>query len=484
MADDLFGIVGTHQAGTFAVRSVVAEGGFAVVYRAYHEGFRADVALKCLKVPKGMSAEEQGRFLDQFREEAELLFKLSSAIPSVVRPLQVGRIESPKVDFVPFLALEWLEGESFADLIDNRRQQGKPPMDLERVVRMLAPVADALAKAHRFPTEQGPVSVVHRDLKPENLFAAKLHGQSVVKILDFGIAKVKNAATQIAGHLSSTAGNQQAFTPTYAAPEQWFPKRYGQTGPWTDVWGFAISVVEVLTQQTPIDGQDVPSVMAAAVDPTIRPTPRTLGLATSDAVEAVFRRALAVDPRDRYQDAGVFWADLERAVGIRRERQALVPDLDSIPPTRGAPAVGGGPRNYAGGTQVAGTQPTDPAPRAANQTPMPFDDGFTPSRGVRAQRPAPLQLDGVGVSPLASRGVSRPMAVRRGPIERPLMERIWAPIQLLILAGLMRLGEFGYESWMQEPLPLGGFTLIWVWGPLGVIALGLLVWAFIKPGDA
>ena len=51
MSDDVFNIVGTLQDGAFQVKSVVAEGGFAVVYRAYHQNFRADVALKCLKVP-------------------------------------------------------------------------------------------------------------------------------------------------------------------------------------------------------------------------------------------------------------------------------------------------------------------------------------------------------------------------------------------------------------------------------------------------
>jgi hypothetical protein len=89
MASDVFGIVGSTVAAAFRVEAVVAEGGFAVVYRAHHEGFRAPVALKCLKIPGHMSAEEQARFEQQFGAEAELLFKLSAAIPTVVRPLHV-----------------------------------------------------------------------------------------------------------------------------------------------------------------------------------------------------------------------------------------------------------------------------------------------------------------------------------------------------------------------------------------------------------
>ena len=67
MSRDVFGIVGTSLAGTYRVERVVAEGGFGVVYRAFHEGFRAPVALKCLKIPAGMTAEHQAEFLEKFR---------------------------------------------------------------------------------------------------------------------------------------------------------------------------------------------------------------------------------------------------------------------------------------------------------------------------------------------------------------------------------------------------------------------------------
>src|SRR3954451_10504342 len=111
MAKDVFGIVGTTQAGTFRIDSVVAEGGFGVVYRAQHIGFRAPVALKCLKVPETMTAEQREKFLEKFREEGELLFRLSSLLPAVVRPLHVDALTLDGGRFVPFLALEWLEGE-------------------------------------------------------------------------------------------------------------------------------------------------------------------------------------------------------------------------------------------------------------------------------------------------------------------------------------------------------------------------------------
>ena len=106
MSADVFGIVGTTQAGMFRVERVVAEGGFAVVYRAYHEGFRAPVALKCLKVPEAMKEEQRKAFLERFREEGELLFRLSALVPAVVRPLHVDVLVLPDRRIVPFLALE------------------------------------------------------------------------------------------------------------------------------------------------------------------------------------------------------------------------------------------------------------------------------------------------------------------------------------------------------------------------------------------
>lgn len=105
-----------------------------------------------------------------------------------------------------------------------------------------------------------------------------------------------------------------AFTPTYAAPEQWLPKRFGQTGTWTDVWGLALTAAETLLGRAPLDG-DLAELMGTAVDPVRRPTPRNAGLSISDKVEAVFTKALAVSPSDRYPTVAAFWSELEEAIG-------------------------------------------------------------------------------------------------------------------------------------------------------------------------
>ena len=128
-------------------------------------------------------------------------------------------------------------------------------MSLVDLVRLLTPVARALERAHHFPDGAREVAILHRDLKPENIFIARLHGAQVVKILDFGIGKAKNAATQIVGKLSANEDALSAFTPGYGAPEQWLPKRFGQTGPWTDVWGLSLTLVEACCGKSRVHGR-------------------------------------------------------------------------------------------------------------------------------------------------------------------------------------------------------------------------------------
>src|SRR6187402_1292967 len=297
MVEDVFGIVGSVIASAYHVEGVVAEGGFGVVYRAHHGGFRAPVALKLLKVPQ-QSAAQQAELLELFRAEAELSFRLAASIPAVVRPLHVDAFTTADGRFVPYLVLEWLEGLTLDALIVSRRHQGLPPVGLRKLVRLLTPVARALERAHRFSGPDGTLAIAHRDIKPENIFIAQVAGEEVVKILDFGIGKVRSAASQVAGRLSQDGRAPMSFTPAYGAPEQWAPRHYGQTGPWTDVWGLALSIVEVLAGRPIING-DPAAMMGIALDPQRRPTPRNEGVDLPAEVEAVFARALALDPRDR-----------------------------------------------------------------------------------------------------------------------------------------------------------------------------------------
>ncbi len=341
MAEDAFGIVGSVIASAYRVESVVAEGGFGTVDRAHHGGFRAPVALKCLRLPPGILPEARQQFLEAFRAEAELLFRLSASIPTVVRPLHVDAFTLPEPDgrFVPYIVLEWLQGNTLDALIRKRRAEGQAPFPLKKLVRLLTPVARALERAHHFNGPDGPVSIVHRDLKPENIFVADVAGEEVVKILDFGIAKAKSMVSQVAGRASQgAAAGIATFTPAYGSPEQWAPKRFGQTGTWTDVWGLALTLTEALVGHPVIDGEPA-AIMGTVLDPNRRPTPGSEGVIVSDEVERVMAKALALDPRDRYADAGVFWNELLAAARITSG------ELTEVRlPRDGRAEGGGGPR--------------------------------------------------------------------------------------------------------------------------------------------
>lgn len=489
MADDVFGIVGTTQ-GAFKVERVVAEGGFGVVYRAYHEAFRAPVALKCLKVPATLPEQLRVQFLEKFREEAELLFRLSAAIPAVVRPLHHDVISAATGAFVPFIALEWLEGRTLASHIASRAAIGAPQLSPAEVIRLLAPVARALEAAHHFPGPSGPTCVVHRDLKPANIFLAQIHGAEVVKILDFGIARARDAATVMAGQTATTSGGlSTAFTPAYGAPEQWAPKRFGKTGPWTDVWGLAVTVVEALAGREIIGGDHV-AMMGTVLDEKRRPTPRSEGIFVPDALEAAFRRALAVDPRERFRDIGAFWDDVEQALGLPRSAPPIaVPSRSHAPPAARArssvlPASPASPGSTRSQDLLQSTGLAAPAAftEAARELHLPErGGGRLPPHSLPTEPVVPLALDW---SPPAPSPFARPSyspsrmpppmmeraPARPSPSTAELMAMFALPVRLAGAGVVITLLDLAAASLLFDGQRIGV-------GPIGLfhVAVGLVV---------
>jgi serine/threonine-protein kinase len=484
MSEDVFGIVGTTQAGVFRVERVVAEGGFAVVYRAYHEGFRAPVALKCLKVPDAMTDTQREAFLEKFRTEGELLFQLSSLVPAVVRPLHIDVLEVGE-RIIPFLALEWLDGEALDQIVDKRQAQGKPPLGIRTLVPFLQPAAQALAQAHQVPTPSGPIAIIHRDIKPDNIFVAKAPDGEVVKILDFGIARTRSAAQLDAGAMTATSA-LDAFTPGYAAPEQWMPKRFGQIGPWTDVFCLALTMVDALIGHPAIEG-DVSAMAQQTIDTSRRPTPRSLGLAVPDEVERAFAKALAVDPRERWRSIGEFWTALEKGLGLPPSIRLVDPQSRGLSLTE------------------AVEPPPPPAQSSASAQRVPTDPRVRPPGGQRipSARPgdvaAPLSSSGeptaafdISVDRIRTAPVTAPvklaprLAQRRdamaskGSISKrglaDLRERLRVPVLLVAVAAAMTLADTAYGKMVGEAFTFGGMRPVWISGPLALVGVALACW--------
>jgi serine/threonine protein kinase len=315
---DHFELVGTRLAGKYDVLEVVEETSFSVVYRAQHRVWRRPVAIKAFKALM-FSEHSREELLESFVREGTLLMELSERCAAICQARDIGSTTTAHGDWVPFMVLEWLEGESLDAVLARERAQSKAPRSLSDAVSLLEPVAQALALAH----ERG---IAHRDIKPGNIFLLAAAGGDAgrCKLLDFGVAKVVGDARAAADGLLA-----RSFTPDYGAPEQFAPE-FGPTGPRTDVFALAMVLVELATGREPHFEEGVTTRRLRAGNPRIPRTPKSFGVTVPPAVERVLSRALAVRPGDRFADARAFWLCLKRAMSetvCARERTLPIPLL-------------------------------------------------------------------------------------------------------------------------------------------------------------
>jgi serine/threonine protein kinase len=306
-ASDAFDLVGRTLDGKYAVESVADQGGFSTIYRAEHLVWHQTVAIKVFRFDEDEEEMSRLDLLEGFLQEGSLLAQLSSRTIAVCQTRDTGAVRVAGSMWAPFLVLEWLDGCSLSALIKEETLRGDPPRTLHAAMSLLAPIAGALALAH----ERG---ISHRDLKPSNIFVLREPADaSRVKLLDFAVAKVTDPARlRVGPSPRASAALTRLFTPAFAAPEQ-FNEALGETGPWTDVFALALTLVRLVTGASPLQGPGAAGASQRCLDPARRPTPRTLGLQVGDRVEEVFAQALAVRPEDRFTNAGAFWAALQAA---------------------------------------------------------------------------------------------------------------------------------------------------------------------------
>jgi tRNA A-37 threonylcarbamoyl transferase component Bud32/tetratricopeptide (TPR) repeat protein len=300
MSRDPLGLVGTLLERKYQVDAVVAEGGFSIVYRALHLTLAAPVALKVLRPSLRAERDALVDHVSQFRAEAALLSRLRSSGVVAVLDSGVTLLGQDPLWF-PWLALEWLEGETLKDHLARRRGQGgRTPAEC---LDLLRPVLVTMAEAHE-------LDIVHRDLKPSNIMLVPTRKGFVPRVLDFGIAKVMapDRKRPASGH-TATDSDTRAFSPVSAAPEQLSGAR---TGPWTDVYALGLLLTEVLLDRPPIGTTDRHELHRIAFARE-RPTPGAHG-APVGPWEEILTRALAVRPSDRPPDARALLRELEAAL--------------------------------------------------------------------------------------------------------------------------------------------------------------------------
>jgi serine/threonine-protein kinase len=266
-------------ADTYEVLSLVGRGGMGAVWAATHKRLPGKrVAIKVLH----KSALDEEAYT-RFRREAEIASRIGH--PNIVAVLDFNTLPGG----APYLVLEFLDGESLA----ARLRAG--PVGEAAALDIARQVGSALAAAHR-------AEVVHRDLKPDNVFLCPTDNGLIVKVLDFGISKIRN---------SSTLQTQESVligTPQYMSPEQAAGQNQ-RVDARTDVFALGAIVYEMLAGQPAFAG----GTLAEVVFRVVYEAPRRLGQlapSVSPQVVAAVERALAKDPAERFGDMASFVAAL------------------------------------------------------------------------------------------------------------------------------------------------------------------------------
>ena len=316
---DPLALVGTTVSDKYEIERVVGEGGFAVVYRATHKVWQRPVAIKVFRAMGDLPPDHREQLVKSFIQEGALLADLSERSAAICQARDVGVLRTKDNREIPYMVLEWLEGRSLEQVIDDEKAALVPPRTPAETLHILEPAALALALAHK-------KGIAHRDVKPANIFVlGDPRGDYTVKILDFGIAKVVQDVQRAAGSFQQTQGVVSSFTPAYGAPEQ-FSRTHGATGPWTDVFALALIFTELMTHEPPLRGDDLTQLAFCSMDPKCRPTPRAYGYEISDALEAALCRALAVAPDERFRSTGELWDALRSALALEPMRSFVGTD--------------------------------------------------------------------------------------------------------------------------------------------------------------
>ncbi len=264
----------TEKLGRYEILSVLGQGAMGVVYKAIDPLIDRTVAIKTINLD--LSKDELANFEERFYREAKSAGRLNH--PNVVTIYDVG-----KTDNIAYMAMEFLEGQSLKEILDVHAA-----MSVDQIVNIAAQVADGLAYAY----ENG---VVHRDIKPANIMLVRA---DVVKITDFGIAQMPTSSKTQAGTILGS--------PKYMAPEQVVGKTVDGR---SDLFSLGVVLYEMLTGETPFNGDNLNTTMYRIVNETPLP-PKIINPRIPAVFDFIIAKALAKNPDERYQKASDLAHDL------------------------------------------------------------------------------------------------------------------------------------------------------------------------------
>lgn len=307
---------GTPLDGRYEVVRLLGQGGMAAVYEVRHLGLHSTHALKVLNADLSRSDDIRGRFLAEGRIQAKLRH------PNIVQVTEI--VTTP----VAGLVMDYIEGPTLSELC---RGQGLEPKVL---LEVFLPVLDAIEEAHKR-------GVVHRDLKPDNIIIGRdSRGRLQPMVTDFGIAKMLEGEGQD-GKARTQAGARMG-TLLYMSPEQ--IRGAAEVDSRTDIFALGAILYEAATGRVAFHASSDYDTMKAIVEGTYAPPERVVS-GLHPVIAGCIRKALAVDPAERFQDCAAF-------------REALEQVLEADPSVPQKPS-----RSYAV-TQVGNTSPAARAPSA------------------------------------------------------------------------------------------------------------------------
>ena len=283
------------EVGVYRIDALIGVGGMGEVYRAHDTRLHRDVALKVLPVAADRDPDRLRRFVAEARAASALNH------PHILTVHDIGDIKG-----TPFIAMELVEGET----LRARLQRG--PLPVDEALDAALQIALALSAAH-------DKAIVHRDVKPENVM---LRPDRFVKVLDFGLAKLRPEAKDLSVALTTsgvaTAGGFVG-TPAYMAPEQ---IDGGAVDARTDVFAFGVLLLEMLTATNPFRGSGLLETIGA-IGATPAPAAALLARLRPD-LRSIIEKTLQRSPSQRYPSMARLIADLRK---LGRDGDAISVDV-------------------------------------------------------------------------------------------------------------------------------------------------------------
>ncbi len=258
----------------------VGQGGMGVLYLAEDLELNRKAVLKFL--PPDMMNDPEINL--RFKREAQSAGSLSH--PNIVTIYDVGVHENSQGDKKTFIAMEYVEGKTLRELINTDE------LTIERITDISVQICEGLNEAHS-------KGITHRDIKPENIL---IDEKGKVKIVDFGLAKIKNVSRGITKQ-DSTVG-----TLKYMSPEQ---IRNQNVDHRSDIWSFGVILYEMITGKYPFKGEHDASLFYSIINQSPEPLARYKAN-ISETFQRIIDKSLDKDPETRYQHIDELLSDLRR----------------------------------------------------------------------------------------------------------------------------------------------------------------------------